>query len=103
MTTNTMEYLAPKDMEAQENLSLDRLLSLKAKYPYFNDETRPKASFVDLMNWVQEQFKGELKDQHGLNKFVHNRIIVDGQFLTFCDESKVSVECLYKDSLISWK
>ena len=37
-----------------------------------------------------------------LNKFVHNRIIIDGQFLQFSKENNIVIECLYKDSLVSW-
>ena len=66
-------------------------------------EPRPSANFIDLMDWTLNQYKVALKDQQGLNKFVHNRIIIDGQFLQFCEEHKVSVKCLYKDSVISWK
>jgi len=100
--SNTQEYLAPKDMEEQEHLSLKRLASLKPKYTGSPD-ARPTANFIDLMNWVEDHFRSDLKDQSNLEKFVHNRIIVDGQFLQFCDETGVKVECLYKDSLISWK
>jgi SpoVK/Ycf46/Vps4 family AAA+-type ATPase len=55
------------------------------------------------MNWTSKEFSGALKDTTLLNKFVHNRIIIDGQFLQFCEESGITVECLYKDSIISWK
>ena len=105
MTTNsdTQEYLAPKDMEEQEHLSKKRLEALNPKYPDLADDARPKANFIDLMDWVLNEFKGDLKDQENLKKFVHNRIIIDGQFLQFCEEYKVTVESLYSDSLISWK
>ena len=65
-------------------------------------EPRPSANFIDLMNWTERQFNHSLKDKVKLEKFVHNRIIVDGQFLQFCEEKKVTVECLFKDSSISW-
>jgi SpoVK/Ycf46/Vps4 family AAA+-type ATPase len=55
------------------------------------------------MNWAVTNFSNSLKDQINLNKFVHNRVLIDGQFLHFCKEKDVSVECLYKDSVISWK
>lgn len=105
MNTNTAEqYLAPEDMETQEHLSAQRLSALvptgKLAFPM---EPRPSANFIDLMNWTERQFNHSLKDKVKLEKFVHNRIIVDGQFMQFCEEKKVSVECLYKDSSISWK
>lgn len=94
-------YLTPQDLERQENLSLARV---QATTPRFDDVGgRPPANFIDLMNWTEEQFCACLKDQEGLNKFVHNRIIVDGQFMQFCEEKGVNIECLYKDSSISWK
>ena len=106
MTTNTAEqYLAPEDMETQEHLSAQRLGALVPKKDYRNSPNtlRPSANFIDLMNWTESQFGNVLKDQAKLEKFVHNRIIVDGQFMQFCEEKKVSVECIYKDSAISWK
>ena len=101
---NNKDYLLPTDLEKQEHLGLDKLRSLTETMPNFvSSEPRPTASFLDLMKWTQENFKGHLKSHNNLNKFVHNRIIIDGQFLQFCEENKVTVECLYKDSIISWK
>ena len=96
-------YLSPVDMETQEHLSIKRLESLFPKTPKSFNKERPPANFIDLMAWTQDQFGSVLKDQFDINKFVHNRIIIDGQFLQFCEENNVTVECLHKDSLISWK
>lgn len=94
-------YLSPQDLESQENLSLARL---QAMTPKFDDVPgRPAANFIDLMNWTLERFSSSLRDQVTLNKFVHNRIIMDGQFMQFCEEKGVNIECLYRDSVISWK
>jgi len=95
-------YLAPEDLERQENLSLQRVKQMQGKVTT-PSEPRPPANFIDLMNWTETCFKQHLKDTKGLNKFVHNRIIVDGQFMQFCEENKITVTCLYKDSFISWK
>jgi hypothetical protein len=98
------EYLSPEGMEKQEHLSPERLASLVPKSgagPAFGDP-RPEANFIDLMNWTEKQFAHNLKDKANLNKFVHNRIIIDGQFLQFCEETGVKVECLFKDSIVSW-
>jgi hypothetical protein len=104
-------YLTPEDMEQQEHLSAAQLNKLvvdnkfikankidllQAEYP------RPTANFIDLMNWADLVFGGALKSNNKLNKFVHNRVIVDGQFLHFCEENKITVKCLLKDSVISW-
>ena len=104
VTQNKENYLTPENMENQENLSLARLTSLSptSDGPRVGNP-RPTANFIDLMNWAATEFAHYLRDKTTLNKFVHNRIIVDGQFLQFCEERKVTVECLYKDSIISWK
>lgn len=104
MTTTTEQYLSPEDMEKQESFNAERLASLEPKDDtYSNLADRPAANFIDLMDWVERNFKTALKDQKSLNKLVHNRVIIDGQFLQFCGERNVTVECLYKDSVISWK
>lgn len=98
------EFLTPADLEQQETLSVEKLQQMMVQMPDFViDDPRPSANFIDLMNWVAKGFKSVLKKTDNLNKFVHNRIIIDGQFLKFCEESKVTIECLYKDSIISWK
>jgi hypothetical protein len=95
---------APKNMESQEHLSIQRLAKLSPSLAFKQDmESRPSANFIDLMNWTLKKFSSTLKDQAYLNKYVHNRIIIDGQFLQFCEERKVDVNCLYKDSIVSWK
>jgi len=98
-------FLSPKDLESQEHLSLNwlsQLRSLPINDPSIKD-TRPAANFIDLMNWTKNHFASFLKDQQNLNNFVHNRIIVDGQFMEFCRANKITVDVLFKDSLISWK
>ena len=94
--------LSPKDYDNQESLSLDKLSRLITKNNHIVQGERPSANFIDIMNWVQDNFSMYLTDKNNLNKFVHNRIIIDGPFLTFCDEKNISVEVLYKDSIISW-
>lgn len=98
------DYLAPDALEKQEHLSIELLQQLTVR-PGFQDPTepRPESNFIDLMNWTQEEFSLSLKDRTNLNKFVHNRIIVDGQFITFCKERNATIDVLFKDSFISWK
>jgi AAA+ superfamily predicted ATPase len=104
MNTQPEEYLTPEDMEQQEHLSLQRLKNLAVKRDFNIDETtRPSANFIELMNWTEENFVPALKDDKNLNKFVHNRIIIDGQFLHFCETKGIKVQCLFRDSAISWK
>lgn len=97
------EFLTPVDLEKQEHLSLEKLQKLSTGDLVQISSPRPSANFIDLMNWAQNNFSSFLKESAQINKFVHNRIIIDGQFLKFCEEKKVTVKCLYKDSVISWK
>lgn len=104
MVTHTENYLTPENMETQENLSLQRLAKLVPTGKFQASFTpRPTANFIDLMDWTLDSYGPALKDSLNLDKFVHNRVIVDGQFLQFCEERKVTIECLHKDSIISWK
>lgn len=100
---NNKDYLLPLDLEKQEHLAMDKLRALVATQQSVPQEPRPPANFLDLMNWTKDSFKSFLKKSDDLNNLVHNRIIIDGQFLQFCEENKITVECLYKDSIISWK
>lgn len=95
------DYMAPVDMESQEHLSKQRLEKLKEARSGIGQ--RPPANFIDLMHWTQQNFAMHLHDKSDINRYVHNRIIIDGQFLQFCEEHGVEVECLYKDSIVSWK
>lgn len=98
------DYLTPSDLESQEHLSLEKLKSIADKGIYDKPlDSRPTANFIDLMKWVEKIFKSSLQDTKNLNRYIHNRIIIDGQFMKFCEEVGIKVECLYKDSIISWK
>jgi AAA+ superfamily predicted ATPase len=104
MNIQTEDYLTPEDMEQQEHLSLQRLKDLTVDRDFTIDEvSRPSANFIELMNWTADSFVPALKDDKDLNKFVHNRIIIDGQFLHFCESKGIKVKCLFRDSAISWK
>lgn len=94
-------FLDPKVLEEQEHLSLQRLKQLKvSSLVTYSD--RPQASFIDLMNWVAANF-GHHVSHNNLNKFVHNRVLIDGQFMEFCKGKKIDISCVFKDSLVSWK
>jgi uncharacterized ubiquitin-like protein YukD len=102
ISASTPEYMTPQLLEQQEHLSSD-IIKLVNKENKVSDDDRPTANFIDLMNWTKQKFTCALKDTQNVNKFVHNRIIIDGQFLHFCKEKNVNVTCLHKDSIISWK
>lgn len=99
---NVKKYLSSSLIEEQENLSLERLKKLKSLNIGVSNDSRPTANFIDLMNWTEENFKSALGKKDHLNKFIHNRIIIDGQFLKFCEERSIEITCLLKDSIISW-
>ena len=106
MNKKEQEFLSPKDLEGQEHLSRKWISQFQASINHdfpFKDDPRPSSNFIDLMNWAQRNFAVTLQDQKNLNKFVHNRIIVDGQFMEYCQSNNISIEILFKDSLISWK
>jgi hypothetical protein len=98
---NTKQYLNAQELEAQEHLSLEILTKLSN--PSATPADRPPANFIDLMDWTLENFNCHLEDGDDLEKFVHNRVIIDGQFIRFCEENKVEIDCLFKDSNISWQ
>lgn len=113
------EFMTNSVMEQQENLStevLDRFIVQKVldgknsllnidnnSLVFVDRDSRPRESFLDLMKWTETNFSHTLKDTKNLNRFVHNRIIIDGQFLAFAKEKKLKITCLLKDSIISWK
>lgn len=98
------DYLAPVDMEAQEHLTLKRLAALSPRMTDKELPPRPGSNFIDLIKWAENCFvPAGLNDQKDISRFVHNRIIIDGPFLQFCEETGVDIECLYQDSIVSWK
>jgi len=108
--TEDHKYLSSTDIEKQENLSKELLQSLTPKELSLSSlesqyGPRPPFNFTELMDWYLKAFKPYLNssDTSKLNKFVHNRIIVDGQFLHFCRLNNITVECLFKESIVSWK
>lgn len=100
------------ELDMQESLTLDKLKtfgSLSKKLTELEYEvlsvSRPKDSYIQLIAWVQTNWGKELgpvATTH-INRFVHNKIIIDGQFLQFCSEVGVEVSSLYNDSVVSWK
>src|SRR5690606_38302621 len=76
---------------------------LKPKFDGSKFSERPEDSFKQLMDWVIENFSSELKKKDNLVNLVHNRISIDENFLLFAKDNKIEVECLYRDSVISWQ
>ena len=86
----------------EEHLSIERLKLFNTTKLNIDIDSRPKESFIDLMNWVVNNFSIFLNDKNNLQKIVHNRIVIDGKFLQYCEENKITIRCLFKDSIISW-
>ena len=93
-------------VEQQEGLTLTKLNSLKPLLSTYKNKdlflTRPLDSFLHLMNWVEENFQKFIDDSDYYERLVHNRIIIDGQFLKFAEENNIEIKCLWKDSIVSW-
>ena len=89
------KHLTAQEVKSQEALTKELLKNIAL-------ENRPNANFIDLMNWTMSNFSEALVDQENLNKFVHNTILIDGQFIQFAKENKLKITCLFKDSVISW-
>jgi hypothetical protein len=96
---NSQEHLDKKVLDSMTSKNIDVQYEFNSKD---NLNVRPHSSFLELMEWSLQNFKSHLKDQNNLTKYVHNRIVIDGLFLQFCKENNVTIECLHKDSIISW-
>lgn len=100
-----MNIHTPENLEKQEHLSLERIKKLSSKY-YSLDSTeskRPINSYINLLEWVEQNFSKYLSDTNNINRLVNNKIILDGNFIQFCEEKKVTIDVLHKDSIVSWK
>lgn len=88
-----------------DDLSLSILEAMTPRYHLSADDikSRPKESIIELMNWAENIFSPMAfgKKTDPTNRYTHDRIIIDGQFLSFCKENKITVECLLKDSISS--
>lgn len=96
-------YFSPSELDIQEHLSLERLKELNTHTIELDNTYRPKDSFIELISWVNENFAKALNPSSRLNRLVHNKIIIDGQFLQFCNEQNVEITSLHNDSVVSWK
>lgn len=100
-----MEFkdLSQKQIDDQENLTKNRfkILTPKCEWESVQDK-RPKEHLIELMNWSKSKFKEELAVRKNLNCYIHNKIVIDGSFLQFCEEQSVNVTCIMKESIASW-
>lgn len=90
---NIMSY--DKFIEEQNHLNINRVKLLTKYVPEVS--YRPEGSFIELINWVRRNFANYAP------AYIHNRIVMDGAFMRFCEERGYEIECLYNDSIASWK
>lgn len=107
--------LSEEIVEKQEHLTKERLEKLNPCLTFAWMKNRPDANLIDLMHWVKQSFSSNkitnnladisnpLVNRNNLQCFIHNKIVIDGAFLQFCEENNVKVECLLRDSVASWK
>lgn len=104
--TKELTNLSEELIEEQEHLTKDRFVSLKAKEGWFRVSSaggaRPQTGLVDLMHWTEQTFGSELNNKD-LRCYIHNKIIINGSFMTFCEEIGAKIETLYTDSFASWQ
>ena len=100
-------YLTEEQVDRQEHLSRKRLELLNPKENWSIGANRPQANLIDLMHWVKFEFayKEFIKNNKvgNLHCWIHNKIVIDGAFLEFAEQEGVKIECLYRDSIASWK
>lgn len=102
--TEEKKYLTEKQIEEQEHLTKVRLANLLPKHINLSGcEPRPEKNLIDLMHWVKNNFSNYLGDVKDLNPWIHNKVVIDGSFLQFSEEVGAKIECLYRDSIASWR
>src|SRR5690606_22191764 len=96
-----MKVITEKQLSEQNSLTKDRLAKLTPTKNFLPKNKRPVSSLIELINWATEEFCE--KQPHEYGSYIHNKMVIDGGFLQFCEEKKIEIECLLKDSIASWK
>lgn len=97
-------YLTEEEVDRQEHLSASRLKMLNPTNGDWSScsNNRPRKNLIDLMHWVKDVF-GNYIGRNNLNCWIHNKIVIDGSFMEFAEQTKVKITCLYRDSIASWQ
>ena len=103
-TMQLNDSVSTDEISKQESLTQEILEIVNASYkPY---DVRPTDSFRQLLEWTTTNFSPFVyKDdsqKDAIIPIINNRIVIDGQFLTYCKENSVTVKCLYHDAIVSW-
>lgn len=85
----------------ENSLSLKTLSLLPSNNPDSLSK-RPTSCLHEIVEWVNKEFSTNIFSKN-INSFLHTTIVVDGDFLLFCEEKKVKINVLYKDPIVSWK
>ena len=80
-------------IEEQESLTLEKLKSFRPIITLSPQELdkRPEANYCGLGLWVESNFKNSLSDSDNLTRYVHNTVIINGQFVKFCEEKNIKM------------
>jgi len=113
MSNIRMKKPTMEELDKQESLTPERLKSLtstavvavRVAGPFSAEVTpQPKSGIAALVNWTHDNFAYTYLQHVDKNiKLINNRIVIDGQFMHFCDIKKLKVECIHTDALISWR
>lgn len=87
--------------DKQESLDLQRLKKFTPTTA-LSITNRPD-SLIQLIDAVKNLAKNNFEFNYTVKPLIHNKISIDGAFLTFCEENNVKVSCLILDSIASWK
>lgn len=88
------------NLEWQEHLSPVRLKKIThSTFPY-EVTKRPQSNLIDILNWVDEIFCSKLFKGKTV-RFIHNNFYIDGSFIQFCEENKITLSCLVNESVLS--
>lgn len=95
-----MSYFSDKELSQQEGLTKERFNCIVSSANN-NDQERPEGSLIKVIGWA----KSFIFDHYGnknLISLIHNKIIIDGSFLQFCEENNISITPLHTDAITSW-
>lgn len=63
--------------------------------------SRPKNSLFDLSKWAEMVFSENVGKNP--NCYINNHLLMNDSLISYCNKNNYTIECLYKDPIISWK
>jgi hypothetical protein len=95
--------LSEKVLERQEHLHPQRLAALTPIVSPKIYGERPSANLVDLFGWAERNFAQSLQKSDRVHPVINNRIAIEGSFFEYAETHNLTIKCLYRDSIASWK